>query len=38
MNILTVERGERNLSIKSLKRITDALKVKISEIFSQCGE
>jgi len=29
----SVERGERNISIKNIKKIADGLKVKISDLF-----
>jgi transcriptional regulator with XRE-family HTH domain len=30
-----IERGERNLSVLSLKKIADALKVSIGELFNE---
>ena len=33
-----VERGERNITINSLKRISDALEVKMSDLLKDCEE
>jgi transcriptional regulator with XRE-family HTH domain len=34
--ISDVERGDRNLSLENIEKITQALELKISEFFAQC--